>query len=75
MINLTISFLVGVAIAWVTSLIYITYWQTEPEKLYHCHGKNFFLMETVIPNSDIYVKTQPEKFCIDIRNIKERGKK
>lgn len=73
MINNISLVLVGVAIAWIVALVF-TMLQVD-KKLYHCHGKNFVLMETVIDGSNIYVKTKPERFCIDIRDVKERKKK
>jgi|TARA_R110000823_G_scaffold257648_1_gene379326 hypothetical protein len=47
------------------------YWwyldHTTPEKQYHCHGKKFFLMESLEPNGNVFVKTKPERICVDIR--------
>lgn len=71
MIKLVASFLVGVAISMVIALMYFTIFQ--PEKVYHCHVKKGFLLESISPNSDVFVKVEPPVFCIDL-NHKEKKK-
>ena len=63
--NYVWGFIIGV----VTMSCYWWYLDhTTPEKQYHCHGKKFFLMESLEPGGKVFVKTKPEKFCVDIRD-------
>jgi hypothetical protein len=71
MIKLVASFLVGVAISMVIALMYFTIFQ--PEKVYHCHAKKGFLLESISPNNSVFVKVEPPVFCIDL-NHKEKKK-
>lgn len=68
LIKLAGSFLMGCLITYCFGFLYVNY--KTPAKLYHCHGKHFFLMESIKPNGSVYVKTSPEKLCLDIRGIK-----
>jgi len=71
MIKLITSFLIGVAISMVIALMYFTIFQ--PEKVYHCHVKKGFLLESLNPSSSVFVKIEPPVFCIDL-NHKEKKK-
>ena len=40
------SFLVGLAVAWISALTYIVS-QADANKIYHCHAKKGFLLESL----------------------------
>ena len=60
------GFLIGV----ISMCIYLWYLDhTTPAKQYHCHGKKFFLMESLEPDGNVFVKTTPQRLCVDIRDV------
>tara|TARA_R110002012_G_scaffold3562_8_gene16672 strand:- start:7461 stop:7679 length:219 start_codon:yes stop_codon:yes gene_type:complete len=71
MIKYLPPFLIGVAVAWIVALTYIML-QVEPKKMYHCHAKKGFLLESISPNSRVFVKVEPPMFCI---NLDDKGGK
>ena len=71
MIKLIGSFLVGVLISMLIAYMYFTVFQHE--KIYHCHAKKGFLLESLSQNSSVFVKVEPSVFCINLDN--EGGKK
>lgn len=58
-------FLVGLAVAWIVALTYLVS-QVDADKVYHCHAKKGFLLESISPNSSVFVKVEPPVFCITI---------
>jgi hypothetical protein len=66
-------FLVGLAVAWIGALTYMVS-QVDANKVYHCHAKKGFLLESLKHNNSIFVKVEPPVFCINLDN-KERKKK
>jgi len=68
--EMTVSFFVGVALTFVTIYLYHTYWTDQKE--YLCHAKKGFLLESLSPDSRVFVKVEPSMFCIDLDN---KGKK
>tara|TARA_R110000851_G_scaffold52000_1_gene123185 strand:- start:578 stop:811 length:234 start_codon:yes stop_codon:yes gene_type:complete len=65
-------FLVGLAVAWIGALTYIVV-QADANKVYHCHAKKGFLLESLKHNSSIFVKVEPPMFCVNLDN--KGGKK
>ncbi len=70
MIKLIGSFLVGVLVSMMVAYMYFTVFQHE--KIYHCHAKKGFLLESISPNSRVFVKVEPPMFCI---NLDDKGGK
>tara|TARA_R110002020_G_scaffold246481_2_gene460293 strand:- start:322 stop:546 length:225 start_codon:yes stop_codon:yes gene_type:complete len=70
-IEMVVSFFVGVCLTFATVYLYHNYWQAD--KQYVCHAKKGFLLESLNSNSSVFVKTEPQKFCIDMDN--KKGKK
>tara|TARA_R110000824_G_scaffold98307_3_gene234613 strand:- start:403 stop:630 length:228 start_codon:yes stop_codon:yes gene_type:complete len=70
--RMLVSFLLGALISYAATYIYQNY--NNADKQYHCHAKKHFLLESLQNNGNVYVKTKPEKFCIDLRDIKRRVK-
>lgn len=66
-------FLVGLAVAWIGALTYMVS-QVDANKVYHCHAKKGFLLESLKHNNSIFVKVEPPVFCINL-DSKERKKK
>ncbi len=71
MIRLIISFLIGVLVSMMVAYMYFTVFQHE--KIYHCHAKKGFLLESLSQNSSVFVKVEPPVFCINLDN--KGGKK
>jgi len=71
MINLTISFLIGVLVSMMVAYMYFTVFQHE--KIYHCHAKKGFLLESLSENSSVFVKVEPSVFCINLDKRKGEG--
>ncbi len=71
MIRLIISFLIGVLVSMMVAYMYFTVFQHE--KIYHCHAKKGFLLESLKHNNSIFVKVEPPVFCINLDN--KGGKK
>ena len=71
MIKLIGSFLVGVLVSMMVAYMYFTVFQHE--KIYHCHAKKGFLLESISPKSSVFVKVEPPVFCINLDN--KGGKK
>ena len=69
--EMTVSFFVGVALTFITIYLYHTYWTDQKE--YLCHAKKGSLLESLSPDSKVFVKVEPPMFCIDLDN-KEKKK-
>lgn len=67
--EMVVSFFVGVALTFAIVFLYHNYWQDQ--KKYHCHAKKGFLLESLNAHSDVFVKSEPPKFCINLNHKKD----
>ena len=64
MINLVASFLIGALSVSASLMVYDAL--NQPEKIYHCHAKKGFLLDSLNANSKVFVKVEPPMFCMNI---------